>query len=267
MQLTLIGKLLIFFWELNKINDGEYKVIIKIKNLTVKHEIEILKNINLNIERNKITALIGSSGCGKSTLLKSINLMLDKELQQEGEIFYSGNNILKYPKEILRKEIGLVFQNPTPLPFSVYKNLTYGYKYHNKNTGNLENLVEQMLKKIGLLDEINDINMKADKLSGGQQQRMCIARTLMVDPKIILLDEPCSALDVKNTLNIENLLKEICHEYTIVIVTHNLSQARRVSDNLIYMENGEIIESGKTRDIFNEPKDERTKKYLQLEKI
>jgi len=242
-------------------------VIIKIKKLTVKHETEILKNINLNIEKNKITALVGSSGCGKSTLLKSINLMLDKELQQDGEILYLENNILKYEKETLRKEIGLVFQNPTPLPFSIYKNLTYGYKYHNKNVGNLDKLVEQTLKKIGLFDEINDFNMAANKLSGGQQQRMCIARTLMVNPKVILLDEPCSALDVKNTLNIENLLKEICHEYTIVIVTHNLSQARRISDNLIYMEGGEIIESGKTQDIFINPNDERTKKYLQLEKI
>lgn len=242
-------------------------MIIKIKKLTVKHETEILKNINLNIEKNKITALVGSSGCGKSTLLKSINLMLDKELQQDGEILYLENNILKYEKETLRKEIGLVFQNPTPLPFSIYKNLTYGYKYHNKNVGNLDKLVEQTLKKIGLFDEINDFNMAANKLSGGQQQRMCIARTLMVNPKVILLDEPCSALDVKNTLNIENLLKEICHEYTIVIVTHNLSQARRISDNLIYMEGGEIIESGKTQDIFINPNDERTKKYLQLEKI
>ncbi|WP_199533046.1 MULTISPECIES: phosphate ABC transporter ATP-binding protein [Psychrilyobacter] len=250
-----------------EINDGEYKVIIKIKKLTVKHEVEILKNINLNIEKNKITALVGSSGCGKSTLLKSINLMLDKELHQEGEILYLENNILEYPKETLRKEIGLVFQSPTPLPFSVYKNLTYGYEYHHKNIDNLDNLVEKMLKKIGLFHEINDFNMEANKLSGGQQQRMCIARTLMVNPKVILLDEPCSALDVKNTLNIENLLKEICHEYTIVIVTHNLSQARRISDNLIYMEEGEIIESGKTQDVFNNPKDERTKKYLQLEKV
>lgn len=242
-------------------------MIIKIKKLTVKHEVKILKNINLEIEKNKITALVGSSGCGKSTLLKSINLMLDKELQQDGEILYLGKNILKYPKETLRKEIGLVFQSPTPFPFSIYKNLTYGYKYHNKNKKNLDNLVEQMLKKIGLFHEINDFNMGAHKLSGGQQQRMCIARTLIINPKVILLDEPCSALDVKNTLNIENLLKEICREYTIVIVTHNLSQARRISDNLIYMEGGEIIESGKTQDIFYHPKDERTKKYLQLEKI
>ncbi|SHF08673.1 phosphate ABC transporter ATP-binding protein [Clostridium fallax] len=221
--------------------------IIKIKNFSVKTNNKIILNkINLEIEENKITVILGPSGGGKTTLLKSINRMIEEEnLFTEGEILLRNENIYNMPIQKVRREIGMVFQNPNPFPFSIYKNMVYGPEYFGeKNKKKLLNLVEEKLKKVSLYDEIEgDIKRSALKLSGGQQQRLCIARALTVNPKVLLLDEPCSALDQKNILNIENLLMELKEEYTIILVTHNLDQADRISDKKIYIENGEFIKT------------------------
>lgn len=241
--------------------------ILEIKNLFVYYgEKEILKNINMSIEKNKIISIIGPSGCGKSTFLKTINLMIDDEEDSKvkGEIFFNGKNSVDIDKEKLRKEIGIVFQAPSPFPFSMYKNMTYAPVYYGiRNKEELDELVKKKLEEVGLYGEVkNDIRKSALKLSGGQQQRLCIARSLSVDPEILLLDEPCSALDIQNTMKIEELLLKLAERYTIIIVTHNLFQARRISDYTGFFLDGQLIEFDTTEKIFNNPEDERTKKYI-----
>lgn len=242
--------------------------IISIKDLSVSFsKKEVLRSINLDIERNRITAIIGPSGCGKSTLLKTINSMTQEEKTShiKGRILFNGVDTTGMGREELRRKVGLVFQNPTPFPLSVYKNMTYGPIYHGlKDKKALGKLVEDKLKATGLYEEIkDDINMSALKLSGGQQQRLCIARALSIEPEVMLLDEPCSALDIKNTSKIENMLVNLSRDYTIIIVTHNLSQAKRISDYTAFMLNGEMIEFGKTEELFSNPKDKRTKDYVE----
>lgn len=211
--------------------------IIEVKDLTVSYgNKKVLKNFSMNIEKNKITAITGPSGCGKSTLLSVLNLMIeDNGGKFQGEILFKGKDIHSYKKEDIRKMVGMVFQKPTPFPFSIYKNLTYAPVYYGiKDKKQLDYIVENTLKKAGLYEEVrDDLNMKATKLSGGQQQRLCIARALSVEPEVLLLDEPCSSLDLKNTLKIEETLVNFSKDYTIVIVTHNLEQAERISDVII----------------------------------
>ena len=241
--------------------------ILEVKNFSVNYdEKQILKNINMYIDRNKITAIIGPSGCGKSTFLKSLNMMLNEEKGAKtfGDIFFEGKNIKDFEVETLRKNIGLVFQTPTPFPFSIYKNMTYAPIYYGiKNKNQLDNLVKEKLMLAGLYDEVKDeINKSALSLSGGQQQRLCIARELTVEPEILLLDEPCSALDIQNTIKIEEMLKNLSKNYTIIIVTHNLAQAKRIADKTAFFFDGELIEYEDTEKIFSNPRDERTKKYI-----
>ena len=241
--------------------------ILEVKNFSVSYDDKkILKNINMYIDRNKITAIIGPSGCGKSTFLKSLNLMITEEKGAKtfGDIFFEGKNIKDFEIENLRKNIGLVFQTPTPFPFSIYKNMTYAPIYNGiKNKNQLDNLVKEKLKLAGLYDEIKDeINKSALSLSGGQQQRLCIARELTVEPEVLLLDEPCSALDIQNTIKIEEMLKNLSKNYTIIIVTHNLAQAKRIADKTAFFFDGELVEYEDTEKIFSNPRDEKTKKYI-----
>ena len=241
--------------------------ILKISNLFANYgNKEVLKDLSLNIKENKITAIIGPSGCGKSTLLTTLNLMIEENGGSfSGEILFKGKDILSYEKNDIRKRIGMVFQRPTPFPFSIYKNLIYAPIYYGiKDKKELNNIVENSLKKAGLFNEINDdLNMMATKLSGGQQQRLCIARALTVEPEVLLLDEPCSALDIKNTQNIEEMLLKFSKDYTIIIVTHNLAQAKRISDYTAFILDGELIEYDRTEKLFTNPKDERTKAYIE----
>lgn len=241
--------------------------ILEVKNFSVSYDDKkILKNINMYIDRNKITAIIGPSGCGKSTFLKSLNMMITEEKGAKtfGDIFFEGKNIKDFEVENLRKNIGLVFQTPTPFPFSIYKNMTYAPIYYGiKDKNQLDNLVKEKLKLAGLYDEIKDeINKSALSLSGGQQQRLCIARELTVEPEVLILDEPCSALDIQNTIKIEEMLKNLSKNYTIIIVTHNLAQAKRIADKTAFFFDGELVEYEDTEKIFSNPRDEKTKKYI-----
>lgn len=240
--------------------------IIQIDNLkvSIKNK-EILKGITIPIYQNKITAIIGASGCGKSTLLKCINGSIsDEYLKLSGNIIFEDDDIRKKSKQFVSKNIGLIGQTPTPFPFSVYKNMSYALEYFGvKDKMVVNSIIEEKLKKAGLYEEVkNDLNIDARDLSGGQQQRLCIARSLTVEPKVLLLDEPCSALDIKNTHNIETMLRGLCREYTIVIVTHNLPQAKRISDYTVFLDDGIVVEFGKTNDIFENAKEEKTKEYI-----
>lgn len=245
-------------------------VILEINNLSVHYgKKQILKDVNYSFEKNKITAILGASGCGKSTFLKSLNRTVEEYGGKiSGNILLNNEDIMNVSLEDLRKSIGIVFQQPITFPFSIYKNLTYAPIYFGeKNKKNLDNIVIKYLKRSGLYEEVKDnLNMSALKLSGGQQQRLAIARCLTVNPEIILLDEPCSALDIKNTANIERLLLELKSEFAIIIVTHNLSQAKRIADNVIYMDDGQIIEAGASNSIFENQKDYRTKEYFKYMK-
>ena len=227
----------------------------------------VLSGINAAIPAGKITAIIGPSGCGKSTLLKAINRMLELEtdVDTQGSIHLNGKDIHTIPAEELRRKVGMVFQTPTPFPMSIYKNMTYAPLYYGvRGKQKLEKIVRENLEVTGLWEEVKDeLNKSALKLSGGQQQRLCIARALTAEPQILLLDEPCSALDVKSTQTIEELLLKLKETYTIVIVTHNLFQARRIADNCIFMLNGEIWEQNITEELFNNPQRQETKDYLQ----
>ncbi|KLO22168.1 phosphate ABC transporter ATP-binding protein [Marinitoga sp. 1197] len=243
--------------------------IIEVKNFNAWYgNKQALKDINIKFKRNRISAIIGPSGCGKSTLLRSINRMNDNisDYRISGEILFEDTNI--YDKSlditIYRKRVGMVFQKPVPFPMSIFENIAFGLKIHGmKNKNKIEEIVENSLKKAALWDEVKDeLYKSAYELSGGQQQRLCIARAIAVDPEVILLDEPTSALDPIATQRIERLLEELSENYTIIIVTHNLAQAVRISDYLYFMYQGELIEGGLTSEIIKSPKNELTEDYL-----
>lgn len=245
-------------------------MVIKTENLKVSYgNKKVIKNINTSFEKNKITAIIGPSGCGKSTLLKSLNRTIEEYGgRAEGSIYLNNINYKDIDVQELRNKIGMVFQTPVVFPFSIYKNMTYAPIYYGeKSREKLQEIVVKYLQKAGLYEEVKgDLNMQASKLSGGQQQRLVIARCLTVNPEVILLDEPCSALDIKNTANIEKMLLNLKKDYTIIIVTHNLAQAKRIADYVIYMEDGTIVESGTPDVIFSSPTDPRTKEYINYMK-
>jgi phosphate transport system ATP-binding protein len=229
---------------------------------------QALKDISLDIPANQVTAFIGPSGCGKSTFLRCFNRMNDliDGSRLEGEIFLDDEDI--YAPEVdvvgLRKEIGMVFQKPNPFPMSIYDNVAYGPRIHGvKKRTELDEIVEKSLRQAALWDEVKDELRKSGfSISGGQQQRLCIARTLAVQPKVILMDEPCSALDPIATAKIEDLIFELKRDYTIVMVTHNMQQAQRASDNTAFFMLGEIVEYGPTSGIFMFPQNERTEGYI-----
>ena len=231
-------------------------------------EKQALFNINMDIEKNNVTALIGPSGCGKSTLLRSINRMNDliDGCRVEGTMTYKGTDIYSPNTDIndMRKNIGMIFQKPNPFPMSIRDNLTYGPKLHGiEKKKDLEEIVERTLRQAALWDEVKDrLDSSALALSGGQQQRLCIARTLSVNPEIILMDEPTSALDPIATAKIEELCLELKKEYTVIIVTHNMQQAMRISDRTGFMYMGKMIEYDETDKVFNNPSEESTKRYI-----
>jgi phosphate transport system ATP-binding protein len=227
-----------------------------------------LKRICLDVITNRVTAFIGPSGCGKSTFLRCFNRMNDliDGTRLEGSITIDGQELYVPDIDVvqLRKEVGMVFQKPNPFPTSIFRNITFGPKMHGvKDKADLEFIVERSLKQAALWDEVkDDLHKSALALSGGQQQRLCIARTLSVDPKIILMDEPCSALDPIATQRIEDLIEELKRDYTIVIVTHNMQQAQRASDYTAFFMLGELVEYGATQDLFMFPKHEKTEGYI-----
>ncbi|SHE89018.1 phosphate ABC transporter ATP-binding protein PstB [Clostridium fallax] len=242
--------------------------IIVTKNLNLYYDkVHGLKNINIEIYKNTVTALIGPSGCGKSTFLRTINRMNDyiDKVKIQGEVIFEGKNIYKGYDEIeLRKKIGIVFQKANPFPMSIYDNIAYGPRIHGmKNKEKIDEIVERSLKGAALFDEVKDrLKKNALGLSGGQQQRLCIARTLAVEPEVILMDEPTSALDPISTSKIEELIEDLKKKYTVVIVTHNMQQAKRIADKTAFFLSGEVIEYGDTKDIFNNPKNIKTKDYI-----
>jgi len=242
--------------------------IIETKDLCLYYgENQALKNINMSINKNEVTALIGPSGCGKSTYLRTLNRMNDliEIVRITGEVLFEDKNIYKDCDEIyLRKRIGMVFQRPNPFPMSIYDNIAYGPRIHGtKNKKILDEIVEKSLKGAALWDEAKDrLKSSALGMSGGQQQRLCIARTLAVSPEVILMDEPTSALDPISTGKMEELMDELKKKYTVIIVTHNMQQAGRIADKTAFFLNGEVIEYGKTEDIFYNPRDKRTDDYI-----
>ena len=227
-----------------------------------------LKDINLSFHENEISAIIGPSGCGKSTFIKSLNRMVELVpiVRTEGEILYRDTNILdkNMTVEELRTKVGMVFQKPNPFPKSIYDNVAYGPRIHGiKDKNTLDQVVEKSLRQAAIWDEVKDrLNDNAYGLSGGQQQRICIARTLAVEPDIVLMDEPTSALDPISTIKIEDLMQELKKEYSIIIVTHNMQQAARVSDKTAFFYQGNVIEYNDTNIIFENPHDKRTEDYV-----
>jgi len=227
-----------------------------------------LKNINLDINENEVTAIIGPSGCGKSTFIKTLNRMVElvPSVRTSGEIQYRGRNILQkeFLVEDLRTRVGMVFQKPNPFPKSIYENIAYGPKIHGiRNKKILDEIVEQSLKGAAIWDEVKDrLHQNAYGLSGGQQQRLCIARCLAIEPDVILMDEPTSALDPISTLKVEELVQELKKDFSIIIVTHNMQQAARISDKTAFFLNGEVVEFSETGKIFSNPSDKRTEDYI-----
>ena len=229
---------------------------------------QALKNVSIDIEENAITALIGPSGCGKSTFLKTLNRMNDliPGVKITGDICYRGKDIFDPATDVneLRREIGMVFQKPNPFPMSIYDNIAYGPRTHGiRNRAKLDEIVENSLRGAAIWDEVKDrLKKSALGLSGGQQQRLCIARALAVEPEVLLMDEPTSALDPISTSKIEDLAVELKKDYTIVMVTHNMQQAARISDKTAFFLLGEVIEYGETESLFTMPKDKRTEDYI-----
>lgn len=241
--------------------------ILTISNLNINYgSKKILDNINLSFKKNTINCIIGSSGCGKTTLLKSINnsIVFESELQVDGNICYDGKNISDIDDSTLRKEIAMLMQMPVVFPFSLYKNLEYVLDYYLKIDKTKKNdMIVDILKKVQLYEEVkDDLNISAEKLSGGQKQRLCLARALLTEPKIILLDEPCSALDVFNTMCIENLLLELKKELTIIIVTHNIQEAKRINDRIIFMKDGKVLED--SEDFFENMATDEAKAFINV---
>ncbi len=227
-----------------------------------------LKGINLEIPEKKVTSFIGPSGCGKSTLLRIFNRMYElyPEQRAEGEIMFDGENLLtsKTDVALIRAKVGMVFQKPTPFPMSIYDNIAFGVKlFENLNASDMEERVEWALRKAALWTEVKDkLKQSGSSLSGGQQQRLCIARGIAIKPEVLLLDEPCSALDPISTAKVEELIAELKDDYTVVIVTHNMQQAARCSDYTAYMYLGDLVEFGATEDLFFKPKRKETEDYI-----
>jgi phosphate transport system ATP-binding protein len=247
----------------------EFQTHISIQNLKVYYSSElVLRNINLDIPDKRITVIIGPSGCGKTTLLKSLNRLLDpvEGVRVEGKVFVDRENIYEPNVEVthIRKKMGLLSQRPQVLPMSIYDNVAYGPKIHgNKEKSKLDRVVEHYLKLAGLWEEVKGkLSQPASKLSMGQQQRLCLARGLAVEPEIILGDEPTSALDPQSSQNVERRLIELKTDYTIIVVTHILRQAKRIADYIAFLYLGELVEHGPAQEIFENPKDPRTKAYL-----
>jgi phosphate transport system ATP-binding protein len=247
-------------------------LVMEVRDLSVWYgNFRALKNVSMPIARQRITSIIGPSGCGKSTLIRCLNRMNDliPTFHADGEVLFEGSNL--YDKHVdavdVRRRIGMVFQKPNPFPKSIYDNVAFGARI-NGMPGKMDDIVENALRRAALWDDVSDkLNQSALALSGGQQQRLCIARALAIEPEIILMDEPCSALDPIATLRIEELMHELAKDYTIAIVTHNMQQAARVSDSTAVMmmgedRAGEMIEFGPTREIFTNPKDKRTEDYI-----
>jgi phosphate transport system ATP-binding protein len=250
-------------------NETEVQTLIAFRNFNFYYgKFKALRDINLDIYKRRVTAFIGPSGCGKSTLLRTINRMYDlyPEQHSEGQLLLDGHNIIDRGVDLnsLRAKVGMVFQKPTPFPMSIYDNIAFGVKLHERlSRVEMDDRVEWSLRKAALWNEVADkLNQSGMSLSGGQQQRLCIARGIAVKPQVLLLDEPTSALDPISTMRIEELVSELKDEFTIVIVTHNMQQAARVSDYTAYMYLGELVEVGKTDDVFIKPKDKRTEDYI-----
>ena len=242
---------------------------ISVKNLDFYYgKFHALKNINLEIPEQKVTAFIGPSGCGKSTLLRVFNRMYElyPEQRAEGEIMFDGENLLTSKKDValIRSKVGMVFQKPTPFPMSIYDNIAFGVKlFENLGSTDMDERVEWALRKAALWGEVKEkLNQNGSSLSGGQQQRLCIARGIAIKPEVLLLDEPCSALDPISTAKVEELITELKNDYTVVIVTHNMQQAARCSDYTAYMYLGDLVEFGVTEDIFFKPKRKETEDYI-----
>ena len=243
--------------------------IMTAKDLCLRYgENQALKNINISIPEKSITALIGPSGCGKSTFLKTLNRMNDliPSVKIQGEVSYNGRNIFDKDVDVneLRRDIGMVFQKPNPFPMSIYDNIAYGPRTHGiKSKVRLDEIVEKALKDAAIWDEVKDrLKKNALGLSGGQQQRLCIARALAVEPKVLLMDEPTSALDPISTSRIEELALQLKEKYTIIMVTHNMQQAVRISDNTAFFLLGELVEVDETEKLFSQPADKRTEDYI-----
>lgn len=254
---------------MRKEKEMENNGIISVSGLNLRYgEHQALKDINIEIERNSITALIGPSGCGKSTFLKTLDRMNDliPGVKITGDVRYNGDDIFSPSVDVseLRRQIGMVFQKPNPFPMSIYDNVAYGPRTHGiRSKAKLDETVERSLRGAAIWDEVkNRLKKNALGLSGGQQQRLCIARALAVEPEVLLMDEPTSALDPISTLKIEELAINLKEKYTIIIVTHNMQQAVRISDNTAFFLLGELIEYGTTEEIFSQPKDRRTEDYI-----
>lgn len=254
---------------MRKEKEMENNGIISVSGLNLRYgEHQALKDINIEIERNSITALIGPSGCGKSTFLKTLDRMNDliPGVKITGDVRYNGDDIFSPSVDIseLRRQIGMVFQKPNPFPMSIYDNVAYGPRTHGiRSKAKLDETVERSLRGAAIWDEVKDrLKKNALGLSGGQQQRLCIARALAVEPEVLLMDEPTSALDPISTSKIEEFAINLKEKYTIIIVTHNMQQAVRISDNTAFFLLGELIEYGATEEIFSQPKDRRTEDYI-----
>ena len=245
------------------------KIKVKVENLNLYYgENHALKDVNMDIQENAVTAFIGPSGCGKSTFLKTLNRMNDlvDGVSIEGKVLLDGEDIYDPSVEttILRKKVGMVFQQPNPFPMSIYDNIAYGPRVHGiRDKKRLDQIVEESLRGAAIFDEVKDrLKKSAMGLSGGQQQRICIARALAVQPEVLLMDEPTSALDPISTSKIEDLMEDLKKKYTVIVVTHNMQQATRVSDQTAFFLVGEMVEFGDTKQIFSYPQDKRTEDYI-----
>lgn len=245
------------------------KIKVKVENLNLYYgENHALKDVNMDIQENAVTAFIGPSGCGKSTFLKTLNRMNDlvDGVRIDGKVLLDGEDIYdpSVDTTILRKKVGMVFQQPNPFPMSIYDNIAYGPRVHGiRDKKRLDQIVEESLRGAAIFDEVKDRLKKSDKgLSGGQQQRICIARALAVQPEVLLMDEPTSALDPISTSKIEDLMEDLKKKYTVIVVTHNMQQATRVSDQTAFFLVGEMVEFGDTKQIFSYPQDKRTEDYI-----